>query len=292
MSQMPKQHPHTVKPAHTPARAAQSGELVKRGVSAVLLGGLALAAVWFGSPAFTIVVIAVSIVMSWEWGRVVRGGDFDATMVAHAIGVTAATILADKSHIGWAIAVLVASGAIVFVRQAAVRPWLSAMGLAYVGLPAMALVWLRGEPGHGFLAVAFVFATVWAHDTFAMLVGKAVGGPRLWPALSPNKTWAGFAGGMVAAAAIGWATDAIVGGTHPFGLALIGITLGLSASAGDLLESGLKRRYGVKNASGLIPGHGGFLDRMDGIVTASMTAIIVALLLNSARPVDGLLLLQ
>jgi phosphatidate cytidylyltransferase len=292
MLRMPNEPPSAIKPADALASARQHGELVKRGVSGALLGGLALTAVWLGSPTFMLVVMAIGIVMSWEWGRVVRGRDFDPTLIAHALGVAVATALADKSHIGWALAVLVVSGVIVFVRQTAERPWLSAVGLAYVGLPAMALVWLRAEPDHGLWAVAFVFATVWAHDTFAMLVGKAIGGPRLWPSLSPNKTWAGFAGGILAAAAIGWAANAAIGGTHSFGLTIIGCALGLSAFVGDLVESGLKRRYGMKNASGLIPGHGGFLDRMDGLVTASITAVGVALLLNSARPADGLLLLQ
>jgi len=289
---MSKDQPPTAKPASAWAIARQPGELTKRFISAALLGGLAIAAVWLGSPTFTAWVMAIGLVMSWEWGRLVRGQGVDGTLFFHALGIVAAAILADRSLIGWAFAALLVGAAIVFVRQINLRPWLSAIGLAYVGLPIIAMVWLRAEPDYGLWAVAFVLTTVWAHDTFAMLVGKAVGGPRLWPALSPNKTWAGFAGGIVAASAIGWLASVLTAGHTPFAMASIGCLLGLAAFGGDLLESALKRRYGIKNASGLIPGHGGFMDRMDGLVTASVAAVAVALLLNSARPAAGLLLLS
>jgi phosphatidate cytidylyltransferase len=142
------------------------------------------------------------------------------------------------------------------------------------------------------MAVLFIFGCVWAHDTFAMLTGKALRGPRLWPSLSPNKTWAGLAGGLVASACLGVAFAQLLANERPLTMAAIGLALGVAAFVGDLLESALKRRYGVKNASNLIPGHGGFLDRMDGIVTAAIAAVGIALLVNSASPAAGLLFLR
>jgi phosphatidate cytidylyltransferase len=274
------------------AAAADRSELKNRVVSALGLGLTGMLAVWLGPIPFTILVGAVGLIMSWEWGRVVRGHDVDIAFAVHAATVVAVTGLTGAKLLAPAFAVLVAGSIAVFVVQWRLRPFLSLLGVVYVGLPAMALVWLRNDAHYGLWAIVFIFAVVAAHDTFAMLVGKAIRGPRLWPSLSPNKTWAGLVGGLAASAILGCLFSVMLGNGRPIATGLVALGLGLAAFAGDLLESALKRRYGVKNASNLIPGHGGFMDRMDGAVLAAIAAVAIALSVNSASPAAGLLFLQ
>ena len=144
-------------------------------------------------------------------------------------------------------------------------------GVPYLGLGAAALLWLRAGHGSGRLAVLFVVLVVWASDIGAYAVGRLIGGPLLAPAVSPGKTWAGAAGGLLAAAAVGFA------GLHP-GSALLAGGLGIAAQAGDLMESAMKRGFGVKDSGWLMPGHGGLLDRFDGLLTAAPAAAAAALL--------------
>jgi len=144
-------------------------------------------------------------------------------------------------------------------------------GVPYVGLGAAALLWLRAGHGSGRLAVLFVVLVVWASDIGAYAVGRLIGGPLLAPAISPGKTWAGAVGGLVAAAAVGFVS------LHP-GSALLAAGLGIAAQAGDLMESAMKRGFGVKDSGWLIPGHGGLLDRFDGLLTAAPAAAAAALL--------------
>ena len=139
----------------------------------------------------------------------------------------------------------------------------------------LAPVMIRGDDRSGFCAIAFVFAVVWATDIVAYFVGRAIGGPKLAPAISPNKTWSGAIGGTIGAIAAGCAV--IVPSTlYAFLLAaLIAIALSVMAQAGDLFESQMKRIFNVKDSSTLIPGHGGVMDRLDGFVTASLAALVI-----------------
>jgi phosphatidate cytidylyltransferase len=150
-------------------------------------------------------------------------------------------------------------------------------GLAYVALPCASLVWLRGLDG-GFGLVLSLFLAIWATDIGAYFAGRLVGGPKLAPQISPNKTWAGLFGGMIAAAiALAIATSFSTFPKSAANALLIGILLALFGQIGDLFESWLKRRAGVKDSSNLIPGHGGLLDRVDGIIlTAPLYALLVS----------------
>ena len=140
----------------------------------------------------------------------------------------------------------------------------------------------------GFLAVLFIFVIVAATDTAAFAAGRLIGGPRLATRISPNKTWSGLGGGLVAAALAGAVFAALVG-VSPAALALTGLVMGLIAQAGDLAESALKRTFGVKDASNLLPGHGGFMDRVDGLVTAAVAAALAALYVDPTLPAKALL---
>jgi phosphatidate cytidylyltransferase len=137
--------------------------------------------------------------------------------------------------------------------------------------------------------VLFILLAVAATDTAAYFTGRTIGGPKLWPAVSPNKTWSGLAGGVTAAALTGVVFPYVSGSGWSSWLAGLGLFLGLVAQGGDLAESALKRHFGLKDASNLIPGHGGFMDRMDGIVTASVAAALIALASEAYAPARALL---
>ena len=151
--------------------------------------------------------------------------------------------------------------------------WIPA-GLAYAALPAAALIWLRGDGDSGRMTIYWLFAIVWSADSAAYLCGRAIGGPKLAPQISPKKTWAGFIGGVSIAGLIGLAVAAF--GSAPLvAWGAAGLAVAVASQLGDLAESALKRHFGVKDASGLIPGHGGLMDRVDGLVVG---ALLLALL--------------
>jgi phosphatidate cytidylyltransferase len=181
---------------------------------------------------------------------------------------------------GWAWAALVALGAIGMAeewrRMCARRggAGVLALGLPYILPCAAALIWLRAdEAGAG--NVLFLLLVVWATDIGAYLLGRLVGGPKLAPAISPGKTWSGAAGGLAAAMLVGLAAS-LMDGFTPWHGALVAGGLAIVAELGDLLESRLKRYFGVKDSGALIPGHGGLLDRLDAMLTAAPTAALLA----------------
>ena len=153
-------------------------------------------------------------------------------------------------------------------------PGLRWVGLAYIAPALLALLWLRGLPG-GLRWVGFLAAVVWSGDTGAYLIGRLVGGPRLAPRISPGKTWSGAAGGTACAVLVG-----VAAASGHAAAALPALGLSLAAQAGDLLESALKRHFGVKDSGRLIPGHGGLLDRLDGVLTAAPLAALLALVVR------------
>lgn len=278
-------------PAAAAATARSSRELASRIVSGVVLAALALALTVYGVISFAALVAVVALVMSWEWARVVRGTGLDvafwiqAACVLGAIGLTTA---------GYAVmgAVIMALGAIIVLPlRAGADAWLSAMGVGYVGLPAITLVWLRaGTPPYGLYAVLFVFLVVWTTDVAAFAFGRSIGGRKLAPSISPGKTWSGLIGGVGTAAVAAALAAVFALHTGPLRLGLTALLLALVAQAGDLAESALKRRFKVKDSSTLIPGHGGFMDRMDSIVPVSVVAALIGLLIDWREPARALLL--
>jgi phosphatidate cytidylyltransferase len=198
--------------------------------------------------------------------------------------VLAAAALATAWSGGIVFAVLWAAAAIVvgwewtrLVAQADNRaPWLVAGGL-YAAITFIAPVLLRAEPDYGLTAVLFLFAIVWPTDAMGYVVGRALGGPKLWPAVSPNKTWSGAAGGTIAALAAGLAIAACAGLAF-IPIAILAVILSMVAQAGDLFESAVKRKFGAKDSSQLIPGHGGVMDRLDSFIAAALVATAIGVL--------------
>ena len=276
--------------AGPPAAPPSFRDLGVRIVAGVAMAVVALAVLWAGSLPFAALVSAVAVVVSWEWGRIVRAGGVDAIFVIQAAAVIIAVLLASKGLAGLGLIAVLVAAIISALLAFGERGHMAALGALYAGLPALALVWLRGSDMIGMLAVLFVLLSVWTTDTGAYFGGRQIGGPKLMPRVSPNKTWSGLLCGIAAAGIIGaifaMATNV---GLHAGRMAVGGMVLGLVAQAGDLFESALKREYGVKDASALIPGHGGFMDRIDGLAAAAVIAAIFAMAVNIHAPARALL---
>lgn len=265
-------------------------DLRPRLVSGVLLAGLALSLDYLGGISFAILVLSVSFAMAWEWGRIVRGDAFDAAFFVHAGAVLAGLVLAWLGYAALGVVVAVVAAVIALPLSFGRRGLLSAIGVLYVCIPAITLVWLRGDVSYGFLTVLFILLLVAMTDIGAYFGGRIIGGPKLWPRISPNKTWAGLVSGLTASAIAGALMAGLVDGASPVRLGIAGVVVGLFAQLGDLGESALKRDVGVKDASQLLPGHGGFLDRMDGVVVAASVCGLFALMTDPASPGRALLI--
>lgn len=265
-----------------------NGELVKRVISAVVLGTIGIGATIAGVYPLAVVVAGVSAVLAWEWGRLVRNCEFDDMWFVHVAAVWLAIGLTIAGLETYALLALAGGFIAIAIRRSREYRKLSALGVPYVGLAAIGILWLR-EADNGLAAVLLIFVCVWAHDSIAMLAGRAAGGPRLWPSVSPKKTWSGAVAGLTASTGAAAAAHFLIAGSNPLWLAAFGFLMGLAALIGDLAESSLKRLGRVKNASGLIPGHGGFLDRLDGAIASFALACLIALCIDPAAPAKALL---
>ncbi|HEX9881693.1 MAG TPA: phosphatidate cytidylyltransferase [Hyphomicrobium sp.] len=271
-------------------RLTLSENLKLRVISGAILAAIAFGLAYAGPKPFGVLVLVVALFVSWEWGRMVRGVGADVAFFVHAFAVTAAIGLAMAGYAALGAAVLVTAAIILVPLVFGHGARLSALGVFYVGLPAISLLWLRSSEPYGFAAVMLVFVIVWCSDIGAYAAGRLIGGPRLWPKVSPNKTWAGLIGGLSAGtAAAALLAPLLVNEASPLRLALIGLGLSLVAQGGDLAESALKRLFGRKDASELIPGHGGFMDRMDSVVAVAVAAGLFALILDPRSPARALL---
>lgn len=246
-----------------------------RAASALVLAPLAVLAIWAGSLWFLAIILAAIVLLAREWAAMSAPGRRDLIAGGVAMAIMAATITAHTGAMSPALVVLVFGAAAValYARRLGQEGVDAAYGVLYLGWPALLLIWLRdGDSGVGLSWTILVFVVAWASDVMAFLVGSLIGGPKLWPRYSPNKTWSGFVGGLIAGSVAGWlvATCLPLGLPDPaWGFAL-GLAGALATMAGDLWESALKRRFGVKDAGGLIPGHGGLLDRVDGLMFAAV----------------------
>jgi phosphatidate cytidylyltransferase len=244
-------------------------------LSALVLAPPALLCAWAGGYAFGALVALAAGLMAWEWHRMAVAGYGVSGQLASAAGFFAAVLAVEHPQIAL---LVVAVCAILSSRLAPIghRHWAGWGGL-YAGAPAVALVWLRQDPNLGGTVVLWLFLVVWATDIGAYAAGRMIGGPLLLPAVSPKKTWAGLVGGMVSAAAVGvlvCQSGNLPGDTQ---VAIVSAVAAVVAQAGDLFESWVKRRWGFKDSSNIIPGHGGVLDRVDGLLSAAALVAILAL---------------
>ena len=237
-------------PANAAAAVPAHNNLTLRVLSSVVLAPLALVITYVGGLVFALFWTVAASLVLWEWVRLVRSAR-----------------VAGTSSAGWL-----------------------AAGVVYAGVLLAAPLILRRDPALGFRSILFIFAIVWATDIAAYFAGRAIGGPKLWPAVSPKKTWSGAVGGTLGGVVAGLLVARLSGLAVTPMLVIVALGLSVVAQAGDLLESAIKRHFGAKDASQLIPGHGGLMDRLDGFLTAATAAVMVGLLRGGLEgPARGLL---
>lgn len=251
--------------------------LQQRVISAIVLGVIVLALTWFGGIWFRLAAAVIGAVMLWEWltmaaAKTEAGG---RTLAWSVLGIVLALLL--LGFPAWMLLALLTIGVVVTVGHAqtnALTQW-PAGGLIYAGLSAISLAALRSNDLPGLKAILFLFAVVWATDIAAYFVGRAVGGPKLAPSISPGKTQSGALGGAVGGVVAGIALAAVAGTGNLVLLGVIALVLSVVSQAGDLFESWVKRQHGAKDSSQLIPGHGGVMDRVDGLVAAALALYLI-----------------
>jgi phosphatidate cytidylyltransferase len=274
-----------------------SGHVIRTGSEAflrvlfgVFLAVFAIIVVVYSAQWFAAVTALVMLIAAREWHRMVRApaaaeaADRQPVYIQTAItgGAIACAILALVLRVVPAAFAFLAVGAVaafVVAQKRNDNPLWHAGGVIYLGLPALALVGLRVFPAQGSLVVLGLFLIVWATDTGALVFGKLIGGKKIAPRLSPGKTWAGTIGGSITAAVVFGLYIAFFGFNAPLA-ALFALAFSFAAHGGDLFESLVKRRFGYKDSGGLIPGHGGMLDRMDSMFVASVVLALLVFVLH------------
>jgi len=254
--------------------SADRRNLLLRVVSALVMAPLAVAAAWLGGWPFALFWGLAAAGVWWEWTAIVAASAARLVMLT-GVGVLAlALMLAATGRFVAAISVVVLGATATNVVAPAGRgAWIGA-GSLYASSLLLAPLVLRHDPAWGFIAVVFVFAVVWTTDILGYVFGRAVGGPKLWPRVSPNKTWSGALAGAIGSVAVGYGFGhGVIAGATLY-LGAVGLALSVVSQAGDLFESAIKRRFGTKDASHMIPGHGGLMDRLDGFIAAALAAAI------------------
>ncbi len=254
-------------------------ELEQRDVSALILAPFALAAIYFGSPFFEILLTLGALAMAWEWDRICGQQKFGASGWVMALGFLATALVMSLRYYYLALTVLMAGALAVYATAFLTgrgQPLWTASGTLAVGIPVVCAVWLRDLPHQGFETFVWLIGAIWVTDLAAYVTGRMIGGAKLAPRISPGKTWAGLIGAVVATAVWGSACAAWAGAEALWAFAVLGAVAAVLAQSGDLAVSLVKRRFGVKDASSLIPGHGGVLDRFDGLLIATPALAVLA----------------
>jgi len=258
--------------------------------SALLLAPLALGSAYIGGWPFVIFWSLAALGIFWEWIWLVAAGRRTWVLVSGGSALVISLALMSIGRPAAAVLVIALGCAAVSAAMPGERRGWAAAGLPYAGAIGIAPIALRSDSDEGFLAMVFVFAVVWSTDSAAYFCGRLIGGPKLLPAVSPQKTWSGAIGGLAGAVFAAIAVARIAGLAEVAVLAGIGGILSIFAQAGDLFESRLKRRFGAKDSSHLIPGHGGLMDRLDGFVAAAAAAALIGILRGGIEaPARGLL---
>lgn len=251
-----------------------------RSFSAAILVPAVLLDVWLGGVWFKLFAALVAILMAYEW-TVIAHERSSAQFALHAAaGLCGAFLPADIGPAGAIIGVLVLAAFSILIlgfQGRSRNPW-TMLGVLYVGFSSTALVQIRGDGEFGVYALVWILVIVWAADSFAYFFGRTLGGPKLAPVVSPNKTWAGLLGAMAGAAVASMVFCAVTEIGSIVFMALFAGGLAIVEQGGDLFKSAFKRHYGVKDTGRLIPGHGGVIDRVDGLVAVAMISALIGVL--------------
>jgi phosphatidate cytidylyltransferase len=238
--------------------------------SAAVLAVVALAGAFLGGWLAVALVCAAVVIVHSEWIRL-TGDDRRAAAVC-TLGLVVSLVVTGTGW-GW-LGLLLAVATIAAAALTSRGPW-RPLGVAYSALLGFGLLLLRLSPEDGFEAVAVLFAVVWLTDSGAFVAGRLIGGPKLAPRTSPKKTWSGAIGGLALGTGAGVAAAAALGLKVDPALVVVLAALSLAALVGDLIESVIKRRFGAKDSGHLIPGHGGLMDRVDGLTFAAALAVVI-----------------
>jgi phosphatidate cytidylyltransferase len=267
-----------------PAAAAEQGSrnLVMRVIAALVLAPTAVAIAYVGGWLWTALVTLAAIGLYVEWLTIVDAARDRLVVASGIVALAISGFCLALGRIDASLLALVFGFAAVALLSPKRRNW-TATGFFYAGVAAIGSAGVRLDQVWGFAALIFIMLVVWATDIGGYFAGRGIGGPKLWPRVSPKKTWAGAIGGLAASLVIAAGFAAFgLGKAGP--LLLLGAVLSIASQLGDLFESAVKRRFGVKDSSHIIPGHGGLLDRLDGFVAAVVMAAILGLLRGG---VDG-----
>jgi len=272
---MPSRDPAMPLPESTSTPSTRN--LWLRIASAAVLAPLAIGAAYIGSWPFTIFWLAAAVAVWWEWVGLIEPAGRQVVLATGACALVLQAILLEAGHPIIAVMVI-ALGIFAAIATAGRQSPLVAGGIVYASALLVAPVVIRADTGFGFAAVLMLFAVVWGTDIGGYFSGRAFGGPKLVPSISPKKTWSGAIGGTIVAIAAAVAVGFLFASRTPVMIGVTALVLAIASQAGDLFESWLKRKFDAKDSSGLIPGHGGVMDRLDGFIFAATVAALFGVL--------------
>jgi phosphatidate cytidylyltransferase len=265
-----------VPPENSPAipeTGKGASNLFMRVAAALVLAPLTIAIAWIGGWPWICLVTAAGALLYAEWLMIVGASRNRLIIAAGLSALVIAGILMMTGRTDFAVAVLAVGTVLAAILASGQRLWVAG-GMVYAAAAVVASILVRLDANAGFLALMFVLLIVWVTDIGGYFAGRGIGGPKLWPRVSPKKTWAGAIGGLVLSLAVA-AVFALLGFGRMLPLLLLGTVLSVVSQLGDLFESAVKRRFGVKDSSHIIPGHGGLMDRLDGFVAAIVFAAFI-----------------
>jgi phosphatidate cytidylyltransferase len=254
-------------------------DLGPRAISSVVLAVIAVAVLWIGGVVFALFWLAAGLAILWEWQALIGETRQRPQFLLGAAGIAIAAAFASYTALGIASLALAAAAVLVALIAENRDRVFAGAGVLYGGALVISVIALRQSDPFGLMAIAWLFALVWGTDIMAYFGGRLIGGPKLWPRVSAGKTWSGTLVGIVCGALLGLAV-ALIGADPPNAAPLffLGLLLAAVSQGGDLAESALKRRFGVKDSGALIPGHGGVMDRLDGFTMACVCAALIGTL--------------
>jgi phosphatidate cytidylyltransferase len=271
-------------------RRSGLGDLVPRALSAIVLIAAALVSLWLGGIVFDLLWLCAALAVAYEWQNLISSARrLRLRVLSAALGLILWLPLSTGGFFWAGCAALVAcAGAAALAAGRGRRIW-AFCGIIYAASLLASVTALHRPEIFGMRAILWLFAIVWGSDVFAYFGGRLIGGPKLWPKVSPSKTWSGTLAGILSGAILGTA----IGG-HDLGLRAqaplfaLGLAAAAVSQAGDIVESWVKRRFGVKDSSRLVPGHGGFMDRLDGFIAAAGFAMLFGAVRGGGSIAEGL----